>query len=69
LPCCFSEVFADSVRLSDGTVVPCGLVVWSTGLSPRPFTRNLKVAKNERGQILTDNHLQVRPALVTFTSR
>lgn len=30
-----SEVDSDSVTLSDGRVLPCGLVVWSTGLAPR----------------------------------
>ncbi|KAK6192799.1 hypothetical protein SNE40_004210 [Patella caerulea] len=54
-----TEVFKDSVKLKDGTILPCGLVVWSTGLAPRWFTQNLKVAKNTRGQILTDSYLQV----------
>ena len=53
-----SEVHSDRVTLLDKTSIPCGLVVWSTGLAPRPFTRDLKVKKNERGQILTDKHLQ-----------
>lgn len=42
---------ADGVKLQDGTVIPCGLVVWSTGLSPREFTRNLNVPKNKAGQV------------------
>ena len=32
-----AEVCSDHVKLQDGAVVPCGLVVWSTGLAPRPF--------------------------------
>ncbi len=32
------EVGSDHVRLEDGRSIPCGMVVWSTGLSPRPFT-------------------------------
>ena len=31
------EVDEKSVKLQDGTILPCGLVVWSTGLAPRPF--------------------------------
>ncbi|CAH1801948.1 unnamed protein product [Owenia fusiformis] len=54
-----TEVKEDSVTLSDGTVVPCGLVVWSTGLSSRPFTKQLDLPKNGRGQILTDSYLHV----------
>ena len=33
-----TEVHADHIRLQDGTIMPCGLVVWSTGLAPRQFT-------------------------------
>ncbi|KAG8175324.1 hypothetical protein JTE90_002869 [Oedothorax gibbosus] len=52
------EVKEDCVILKDGTILPCGLVVWSTGLSPRVFTQNLSVPKNEKGQILTDVFLR-----------
>ena len=31
------EVDKEQVKLEDGTILPCGLVVWSTGLAPRPF--------------------------------
>ena len=31
------KVDKGSVELQDGTMLPCGLVVWSTGLAPRPF--------------------------------
>ena len=48
---CVSEVTATSVKLQSGDVLPCGLVVWSTGLAPRHFTRSLDVDKNARGQV------------------
>ncbi|XP_013399906.1 probable NADH dehydrogenase [Lingula anatina] len=54
-----TEVKADSVTLQDGTVIPCGLVVWSAGLAPRPFTQFLDSPKNNRGQIMTDQYLRV----------
>ncbi|KAK7088099.1 probable NADH dehydrogenase [Littorina saxatilis] len=54
------EVTATEVRLKGGEVLPCGLVVWSTGLAPHYFTRSLEVEKNARGQIVTDGHLQVK---------
>ena len=31
------EVAKTHVILDDGTKIPCGLVLWSTGLAPRPF--------------------------------
>ena len=31
------EVAQDHVKLVDGTKLPCGMVLWSTGLAPRPF--------------------------------
>ena len=40
-----TEVHSDHIKLQDGTVMPCSLVVWSTGLAPRPFTGKLKVAR------------------------
>ena len=30
-----TEVTPTSVTLNDGRVIPCGMVVWSTGLAPR----------------------------------
>ena len=32
------KVAKDHVMLEDGTKLPCGMVLWSTGLAPRPFT-------------------------------
>ncbi|GFY41871.1 internal alternative NAD(P)H-ubiquinone oxidoreductase A1, mitochondrial [Trichonephila inaurata madagascariensis] len=53
------EIKEDSVTLKDGTSIPCGLVVWSTGLSPRKFTQDLKLPKNSREQILVDDYLRI----------
>ncbi|GFO07833.1 (Zinc transporter zip1-like [Plakobranchus ocellatus] len=54
------EVTKDSVKLKNGTVIPCGLVVWSTGLAPRAFTTALNFPKNKNGQILTDKFFRVK---------
>jgi len=40
------------VVLQTGEVIPCGLVVWSTGLSPQPFVQQLNVLKNKQGQVV-----------------
>ena len=42
---------SDGVTLVDGTDLACGLVVWSTGLAPRQFTKAIDVLKNKRGQV------------------
>lgn len=49
----------DSVVLNDGQVIPCGMVVWSTGLSPQPLILNMDAQKDPRGQLLTDRNLNV----------
>lgn len=47
-----SEVRPDGVMLKDGSFVPCGLIVWSTGLAPREFTKSLPAEmKNKHGQV------------------
>lgn len=54
-----TAVHEDHVKLKSGDVIPCGLVVWSTGLAPRDFVKELDIPKTERGQILTDRYLNV----------
>ncbi|XP_060075862.1 uncharacterized protein LOC132555532 [Ylistrum balloti] len=54
-----TEVKADRVILKDGSTLPCGLVVWSTGVAPRQFVQSMDVPKNKQGQILTDEYLNV----------
>jgi len=39
------------VKLDNGQTIPCGLVVWSTGVAPRNFTKALTLDKNRRGQV------------------
>lgn len=39
------------MKLAGGEEMPCGMVVWSTGLAPRDFVRELGIPKNERGQV------------------
>lgn len=47
-----SEVRQDGVLLSDGTFLPCGLVVWSAGLGPTSFSKALSEGmKNKQGQV------------------
>lgn len=55
-----SKVESTRVLLKDGREIPCALVVWSTGLAPRSFTKVLTFPKDKYGHILTDQKLQVR---------
>lgn len=55
-----TEVHKDHVKLQDGTIMPCGLVVWSTGLAPRPFTASVDLPKNNNNQLVVDEFLRVK---------
>lgn len=44
------DVQADKIILSDGTEVPYGLLVWSTGVGPSPFVNSLKFPKAPGGR-------------------
>uniref|UniRef100_A0A1I8HLR4 Pyr_redox_2 domain-containing protein n=1 Tax=Macrostomum lignano TaxID=282301 RepID=A0A1I8HLR4_9PLAT len=54
-----ASVDAQGAALRDGSRLPAGLVVWSTGLAPRPFIRDLDAPKSPSGQLLTDPQLRV----------
>ena len=54
-----AEVKSNSVVLNTGEILDCGLVVWSTGVSPRKFINNVELTKNNIGQLLTDKNLKV----------
>lgn len=54
-----AEVTEDSVLLTDGEVLRCGLVVWSTGVGPSSLTKELKVDKAGGGRIAIDGQLRV----------
>lgn len=54
-----TEVKEDCVILSNGETIPCGLVVWSGGIAPRQFIKDIQLPKNKQGQIITDKYLHV----------
>ncbi|OQV13886.1 putative NADH dehydrogenase [Hypsibius exemplaris] len=53
------KVTENWVELKSGQVIPCGMVVWSTGLAPRDLVRELNVPKNKAGQIVVNRHMQL----------
>ncbi|XP_027090222.1 internal alternative NAD(P)H-ubiquinone oxidoreductase A1, mitochondrial-like isoform X1 [Coffea arabica] len=53
------DVQPEKIVLSDGTDVPYGLLVWSTGVGPSPFVKSLDVPKSPGGRIGVDEWLRV----------
>jgi NADH dehydrogenase len=53
-----SAVTANSVALSDGTVIAARTLVWTAGTSPSPLLQTLECAKR-RGRVAVDRFLEV----------
>jgi len=47
------------VTLSDGTI-HAETLVWTAGTAPNPLTKTLPLAKDKRGALIVDRHLQVQ---------
>jgi NADH:ubiquinone reductase (non-electrogenic) len=55
-----TEISERSITLNDGTVIPCGLVVWTSGVGQTAFVRSLAVEKDRAGRIVVDEFLRVK---------
>ncbi|KVH96961.1 Pyridine nucleotide-disulfide oxidoreductase, FAD/NAD(P)-binding domain-containing protein [Cynara cardunculus var. scolymus] len=53
------EVHPKKLILSNGSVVPYGLLVWSTGVGPSEFIKSLDLPKSPGGRIGVDEWLRV----------
>lgn len=53
-----AELRHEAIVLQDGTVIGAGLILWSAGIAPVPFLRDLPFTK-ERGRLLTDDYLRI----------
>ncbi|BBN13407.1 NADH:quinone reductase (non-electrogenic) [Marchantia polymorpha subsp. ruderalis] len=53
------DVDAEKITLSDGSEVPYGLLVWSTGVGPSAFVKSLPFQKSPGGRIGVDEYLRV----------
>ena len=53
------EVREKSIVLQDGTTIPYGLVVWSTGIGPTELMQSLQFPQNRASRLLTDDYLRV----------
>lgn len=53
------EVHPKKIILSDGTDVPYGLLVWSTGVGPSEFVKSIDLPKSQGGRIGIDEWMRV----------
>lgn len=53
------DVQPGKLVLSDGSEVPYGLLVWSTGVGPSEFVKSLEMPKSHDGRIGVDERLRV----------
>ncbi|XP_059440461.1 internal alternative NAD(P)H-ubiquinone oxidoreductase A2, mitochondrial-like [Corylus avellana] len=53
------EVHSKKIVLNDGTDVPYGLLVWSTGVGPSNFVKSLNLPKSQGGRIGVDEWMRV----------
>lgn len=52
------EVKPNKIILDDGSTINCGMIVWSTGVGPRKFVR--EIGQNlENGRLVVDDHLRL----------
>jgi NADH:ubiquinone reductase (non-electrogenic) len=56
------RVDADAVHLRDGSSLPYGLLLWSTGNAPTPFVAGLPFVLDRRGLVVTDEYFAVKGA-------
>jgi NADH:ubiquinone reductase (non-electrogenic) len=53
------RVGSTTILLADGSEIPYGLVVWSTGVGPNELVRSLSFPKDSSSRIITDEYFQV----------
>jgi NADH:ubiquinone reductase (non-electrogenic) len=49
-----------SADLEDGSEIPYGLLVWSTGIGPTAFIQKASLPKDRKGRILIDEYFRVQ---------
>jgi len=60
------EVLPHAVRLADGSEMPAGLVVWSTGIGPTALIQSLPFPKDRGGRLITDAFFAVDESAHVF---
>lgn len=54
------KVTDKAVFLTDGSELPCGLLLWSTGNGPTKFVASLNLPKDNRSRLIIDNYFRVK---------
>lgn len=62
------DVKPQKLILNDGTEVPYGLLVWSTGVGPSPFVKSLELPKSPGGRLVNACFLSSTNAIFQFSS-
>lgn len=60
------EVHPKKIALNDGTDVPYGLLVWSTGVGPSEFVKSLHLPKSAGGRYIMHQHKQHFSCCITI---
>jgi NADH:ubiquinone reductase (non-electrogenic) len=55
-----SAVGPRTISLADGSEIPYGLLLWSTGNGPTPFVRTCSLAKDKHQRIIIDRYFRVK---------
>jgi NADH:ubiquinone reductase (non-electrogenic) len=55
-----TEVKPEAIVLKDGTSLPYGLIVWSTGIGPTPLVQSLPFPKDQANRLLTDEWFRIK---------
>lgn len=55
-----AEVKRDKVILKDGSQLDYGIVVWSTGVGPRKFVKDMNDVELDRGRLVVDPQLRLK---------
>ena len=53
------RIRAGEAVLSNQSVIPFGLAIWTAGIGPLPFIKQLPFAKDSKGRLRTDKYLQL----------
>lgn len=62
------RVEKEKIMLQDGTEIPYGLAVWTTGIGPTEFVQSLPFSKDRAGRIVTDEYCCIlkHPGIYAF---
>jgi NADH:ubiquinone reductase (non-electrogenic) len=61
-----SAVTNEQLTLRNGELIPFGVLVWSTGITPTDFVKALPVERTSNGRISVDRYLRVKNAPNVF---